>query len=155
MTKIEFASSREGKFKLLYQWWRGPVVVRQGPSQEQFHLFLWQGDDQFAHHFLFDRSPLSNNRVSGLLKSNIPLSQIPEEGEAKPQTTFNPTKETPSGTKLLDSGDTTIFQNDENSKKFSFKGSKLRGLRVFIRDAPGSNLWVMKRSATPADVAVT
>jgi len=76
------------------------------------------------------------------------------EGEDKsylkpdPGNWWNPTKNTPLFYTRLDFGKTVVLINKLNFKKFLFKGKKLKGLWVLIREGD-SPMFICKRSIGP------
>jgi len=143
------AEKATGDFTFSYQWFKGPTVVREGPSKELWHIFMDYGGAK-AEHIQFMTDPLTSESVSGTLKSGIDKKAMKLEGFLEPGGILNPTKETPSWIKIRDTGKVTKMVDKPTFKKYEFKGKQLKGLFTLEAEAEGSEIWVFSPSELPA-----
>jgi len=156
VVKIEFEEIRKqeedkeikGDYTFSYQWFKGPVVVREGPSKEQWHIFLDFGKKKVAH-ILLQSNPLTEKSVSATVKPDIDKEVMSLEGFQKPGTLLNPTKETPSWVKIKDKGKIIKMVDKPTFKKYEFKGTGLKGLYTLTAESPDSNIWILESSELP------
>lgn len=145
-------------FLLLAQFWKGQVVIRQGPSRTIFRLFL---DLPINSNHLFSLAlsdnPIEVNEISATLIPCPDLIAL-DRGKLNENTDYlapkegsfwNDSKDTPSWVERLDSGSSLILIDSPIFKKFSFSGKKLKGIFTITQDSKDSNLWLWKRSAGP------
>ena len=130
------------KFRLLYQTFRGPIVVRQGPSNEVWQIFLDKGN--YFDRIVLGQNPLEENQSSAYFFKMKDKKLFNISGDVKPGTPLNETKDTPSKIIELDSGKYEIFQESQNVKKYRFYGKKFMGLWFFNRE---NEMWIAERSA--------
>ena len=157
---------RSVPFVLQWHWWRGPEVVRAGPSAEHWDLRFDFKERDGLLHFVLEENPLKATEVTAILKPCPYKEWMKVEGYLPPKKErdkmkeeerrklppgieeANPTKDTPSYIKILDKGSAVVFEDKENFKKFQFKGKKLSGLWIFKRENQ-SAFWIMKKSELP------
>jgi hypothetical protein len=128
----------------LYQrhFWRGPIVIRYGPSRQVFYLHI-----NGTHFVLRD-----DIRVKDTVGTIEKLGDFwKREGPIPPGSPGNPTKETPSYLENIDEGDVDILDDGIDFKKYNFHGKELKGLYVFKRDLQG-DLWRVGKSELPRTV---
>jgi len=138
----ERAEARKGEFSLQYQWWRGQIVVRRGPSRTQWWLHIKIGDKVYS--YALNSNPVDVAVTAGLLRTDLG-EWMYHDGEVKPKTKFNPTKSTPCFARIEDKGTLDVFQDGLQFKKFKFSGKKLKGMWAFSKE---NGLWRVARSAS-------
>jgi len=140
-------------FVLQRHWWKGPIVIRFGPSTEHFDIRIDKGVSELIH-FVCKNSPLENDSLVCYPKpckdkSSMDLGSGKEPESLEPGTPENPTKDTPAFIKIIDKGNCILLDDKEEFKKVEFKGEKLRGLWIFRPENPGAKIWIMERSELP------
>ncbi|MHA1329609.1 MAG: ATP-dependent DNA ligase [Candidatus Hodarchaeales archaeon] len=164
--ELEVRKSREVDFVLQWHFFRGQKVIRAGVSQQHWDLRLDFPERSGLMHFVLEQNPLKNNEVTAIWKPckykewmNVSQYLPPANERAKMSKEelaklppgieeANPTKETAAYIKILDKGKAIVFEDSDSFKKFEFKGKKLKGLWIFIRENT-SDFWIMKRSELP------
>ena len=146
------------RFAYGVQTWKGQMVIRRGPSQVIYHLFFDKKVPGGLMHFALDHDII---RVKQTTAYEHPCPDKDALKRGKPgedksylapgdETAFwNPTKDTPSYYRLLDSGDATVYVDQADFKKFLLKGKTLKGLYTLTREEKDSPLFILKRSAGP------
>lgn len=142
----------QSHFVLQHHWWRGPIVIRFGPSTEHWDLRV--KPDSKIWHLVLKNNPLDlSGSVMGYEKPctdpEAMKKGIKDIEELEPGTEWNPTKDTPAFIKALDHGNCTVLEDSDTFKKIEFKGEHLRGLWTFTREDPESDLWIMARGGLP------
>jgi len=138
-------TKEEVTFKLKKQIFRGPIIVRLGPSRERWMLEVRKSKNN-VRRVILDSDPVGASSVSATVKTVKTDKFFDFEGEAKPGTHYNSTKDTPSFVRIEDEGKATIFEDSSDFIKIKLKGKKLKGTFIIVRDEPGSNLWTFKRA---------
>ncbi|RLF28108.1 MAG: hypothetical protein DRN14_04615 [Thermoplasmata archaeon] len=133
------------EFVLQYQWWRGPIIIRRGPSRQQW--LLWMDDECYS----LDADP-TMGEVTATLLENVP-SEYRDYGKKEPQevepgTPLNPTKKTPSFIAVIDHGSYEVIDDEPLFRKIRFNGKLLDGLYVMERENPNTDLWILRRTET-------
>ena len=130
------------QYVLQYQWWRGPIVIRRGPSRQQW--LLWLGDDCYV----LDSDPLSGpvtaTRIDVSSKWRDKGEKEAEEVPAK--TDLNPTKATPSWIRMIDRGTVEVIDKQPLFMKLRFDGDYMRGLWIMEREDPRTELWTLRQT---------
>ena len=134
----------KGRFVLQYQWWRGPIIIRKGPSRQQW--ILWLDNTPYVS----DSDPASGSAT--LTKASFD-DKWRDKGrsaadEVPPQTDLNPTKATPSWVRIVDEGTYEIIDEEPLFKKIRFNGNLLKGLWIMTREDPRTEIWVLERTET-------
>jgi len=131
----------EGSFQLRRQTWRGPIVIRFGPSTEIFHLLLRLDGEEL--HYQLDNNPLYRKTVAAFEAEGLfdQLWRLGQTEQPQPGTKLNPTKETPSRIELLDRGQVELIDRTEGFFKFNFQGKKLKGLFSLAQETKDSPFW--------------
>jgi len=164
--ELRLKKSREVKWVLQHHWWRGQKVIRAGASVEHWDLRLDFPSREGLMHFVLTQNPLKNKEVTAIFKPckykewlNF-SGYIPPANERAKMTKeelakfppgieeANPTKNTSAFIEILDKGTAIVYEDGDLFKKFDFKGKKLKGLWVFIRENT-SKFWIMKKSELP------
>lgn len=130
----------QADYRLTYQWWKGPKVVREGPSKAQYHI--WLKTDKKILDFLVNDNILESSATGGILYKDRTESEMDSEGYVKPGTKLNPTKATPSFIKVLDKGEAIMLIDSLDLKKIQFKGAKMKGTFLFKNI---ESYWEIKR----------
>ena len=146
------------KFSLVVQIWRGPKVIREGPSRIIWRFLLDMPDgDNPATAFSLSSNPIENNEVTAY-KTPCPDKDALKRGKPnedrdylKPEerSFWNDTKDTPSSVKQLDSG-TVVFYIIDGFWKFLAKGRHLKGIYTLSRQGK-TKMWTWKKSAGPGE----
>ncbi len=141
-------SQSKAEFILQHHWWRGPIVIRFGPSTEHWDLRILQ--DKKIWHLVLKNNPLDVKAAMGYEKpcTNLEAMEKGKKGteELEPSTEWNPTKDTPAFIKALDFGDCVVLEDSDLFKKVDFKGKELKGPYAFTREDPDSDFWIMSAS---------
>jgi len=142
--KIDFEKQVTAKvpFVLQYQYFRGPVLVREGPSKEIWTLRIAMSPTRVLA-FQLSNNPQKTGQLSATLNIEDTAKYMDVEGEIKPQTYLNPTKETPSYISIIDKGETIVLIDGEMFKKFEFKGEKMHGIWICEKTRE-ETLWNIK-----------
>jgi len=127
-------------FALQYQFFRGPIVVRQGPSQEFWTVRIATSPSRVLS-FQLAADPLKSRAVSATLDIERTDKYLDVQGDVPPGSPLNPTKNTPSSIVIQDRGEVLVLIDDETFKKFEFRGEKLRGLWIARRPTPDAAFW--------------
>jgi len=200
-------------FALHWHWWRGPIVVRRGPSEQHWDVRIDNGELPFPHFQCTENPSVIDKttcvykpcKVKEALKWNgslAPAGVIDElvevtviekadetaEGQiytvkdkkgkiftSKPvrfprlkkddkvwmdhlerlwtivNKDANPTKNTPAYTVLIDDGEAEVLEDSDLFKKVRFKGKNLKGIYIFMREDPKTDIWVMAKSGLPGE----
>lgn len=145
--KGELKEARSIRFRLLHHFWKGQTVVRAGPSKSHYDL-VWD-DGKRTNMFRLEYDPRGLKPSAALLNEEDPdrLWKVSSESDIvtiPPKTLLNPTKETKCWIEVLDAGRGTLLIDDEDLKKFEFKGKTLKGIFLATRP-PGEDIWEFKR----------
>ena len=155
-------NSTNSSFILQHHWWRGPIIVRFGPSTEHWDLRIafpspsmgegkGEGEKEIWH-LVLKNNPLHSASVMGYEKPCTDPEAMEkgkkETEELDPGTVWNPTKDTPAFIKALDFGNCIILEDSATFKKVEFKGDKLNGLFIFTREDE-SDFWTISQSELP------
>ncbi|MHA1746584.1 MAG: hypothetical protein ACTSWW_11325, partial [Promethearchaeota archaeon] len=145
----EFQKKVIQKFTLAYQTWKKTFVIRFGPTDFQWNLYLDPGSGPLTFWRLKD-NPIEQNLGHGYLKKEPWREAMTFEGDAQPGHPLNPKtkerKETPSKVKILDRGTVIVLEDGSDFKKYEFKGKQLQGLWIFKKE---NSVWGFKRSELP------
>jgi hypothetical protein len=136
--KADFTYSRRA--------FKGPVVIRFGPSREEFHLYL-KTKGRGLRDFVSPDSLLTNEKVSAILEELDDIRWLEFEGDIPPGAPGNPTKNTPAEQSILARGQATILQDTATFVKFELKSKELNGLFVAKR-RKDEELWDVERTAS-------
>ena len=149
-------------FKLLYQAFKGPTVVRSAPSREVWHLVVSDRNGNGAVDYQLQHDPLAGDRSVGAIAVPVDAAMLDYEGgDASPGTKvggllLNDTKATPSHVRVDDVGDAVVDEAEGGQMAhIEFRGARLRGAYTLVREEPGSALFVLSpvQPAEPLDVA--
>jgi len=133
----KFAANR---WLLQYQWWRGQVVKRRGPTKDEYIFRAIFGDTGEVKEWHMTKDP-RRGAVPGIFKKEKydEFWDIGEETIAVPPgTKYNPTKATPSYLMTLDSGKLSVLQDEPLVVKY-----RLGPKEVFVatRTGPEEKVW--------------
>lgn len=130
------------EFRLTYQFWRGQKVIREGASKERFLFWIKDGEKYLI--FRLSSSILDSEKTGAmLLTDELGEDEYLATGYVKPGTSLNPTKNTPSFIKLLDSGKAIILIDEPDLKKMQFEGKDLKGVFLFKK---AEDHWYIERT---------
>lgn len=139
-----------GKFKLVWQTWRGTGTQRDAPSRQVWHLMIRAGGKKYA--WTFQSNPLVATNASGISGAHTDADWN-REGEIEPGSAGfigNDTKATPSYTTLSDSGDVSLKTDGGFEIALETSVGK-RHLKIGPEEQ-GSKIWVSELKKT-VDVA--
>jgi len=151
--KIELKEAKTEKIKwtLSKAWWKGQTVIRGMPVQ-RFELFLDFGENKLKK-FETESNPIYSDEMVGILSienTKPPKGDFKDwltfEGELPAEHVKNPNKRIPMYYLILDSGEAKVIEKTDNFIHIDFKGKRLKGRRVFVRESPESDIWVFKIS---------
>ena len=137
----------DNQFKLLYRSWRGSHIIRWGPSTREWILLLSKGKKIIA----LMNDPVKRKPVAGY-DEDLPfekLWQVSSEEEVPPNSTLNPTKDTPCTIRKIDEGTYKVLDEGEGFFKVDFSGGQLKGLYFFREEEPGAGIWEVTQSGGP------
>ena len=147
---------RKGEFKLVAQHWRGPVIIRWGPSASLYHLLIKVGSDRWL--IGLDNDPRIREAVAGFSEDMDlwrELWETKERRDVEPGTDLNPTKDTPSWVEPADEGSVEIMEQEAGFLKFKLGGKKLEGLWILTEEEPGAGIWAFtKEEVAPVTKAL-
>lgn len=146
MQKAGVLCEQEADFTYSRRTFKGPVVIRFGPSREEFHLYL-KSKGRGLKDFVSLDSLLTNEKVSAILEELDDVRWLEFEGDIPPGAPGNPTKDTPAEQKILAQGQATILQDTAMFVKFELQSEELNGLFVAKR-RKDEELWDVERSAS-------
>lgn len=127
-------------FVLQYQTFRGPIVVRYGPSKEFWTLRIATSPNRVLA-FQLSSDPTKSKSLSATLDIERTDAYMKVEGDVPPGSPLNPTKDTPSNITILDKGETFVLIDNETFKKFEFRGKKITGLWITQRPDIKISIW--------------
>lgn len=137
----------DNQFKLLYRSWRGQHVIRFGPSTREYILLFSKTRKAIA----LMNDPVKRKTVAGY-NEDLPfekLWRVSSEEEVPPNSTLNPTKDTPCTIRKIDEGTYKVPDEGEGFFKVDFSGDQLKGLYFFREEEPGAGIWEVTQSSGP------
>ena len=147
-TRTELQKTDTLPFTLAYQWWRGPVVVRHGPSHAVFHLFLQRGDS--VEDFQLQQDPLSTEIAAAIRRELKEPEVMSLTGQLPPGSLLNPSKDTPSFIRIMAQGQAQITEDGPLFKKISFAGKDLppglKGEFILYAEPGSTEMWLLERT---------
>lgn len=142
---VGVAKAAVTEFRFTYQFWKGPKVVREGPTRERFLLWIKTGEKFLI--FRLNDNILETDETGGMIREDKwGNEEYRKTGYVKPGTPLNSTTDTPSFIRLLGSGKAIVLIDKPELKKIQFKGKKLKGMFLFKR---AEDHWYVER--TPAE----
>lgn len=135
------------QFVLIHHYWKGPTVVRAGPSIEHWDLFY---DDK---QVVLEENPIEE--ASSAVFRKPYTRDFKKQGQRgpefiKPGQPGNPTKDTPAWVAWVDTGTVEFFEDTDHFKRMKFNGKKLKGIYAMKRE-PNSSLWRFEKAAQPGE----
>ena len=124
------------RFKLFEQTYKGPVVIRFGPST----LLYWFLIDEPRLVLSLENSPLLRSEIAGIEAEERFFQALWDEKDFEPEpgTLLNPTKETPSRIRLIDEGQVSVLEEEPGFLRLKLAGSKLSGYFNIVWEDPDS-----------------
>lgn len=149
--KVSKASLLDAEFVLQEQTWRGPIQVRTGPSRKVWWLRLDVGRSELVVVKMY-RSPIDDEEIAVEVSDDSHKESMEISGPVKPGHYLNPSKETPSSIKILDSGKASVLSVEGDFLKVDLKGKKIKGLYQAKRN-DGEWLWTPSQEAPKVEKA--
>jgi hypothetical protein len=133
-------------YKVFRQTWKGPTVIREGPSTTRYYFAICQdtkGNAKFA--LATQNNPLENKELACVRYEHATeLCELEAKvTDVKPGTKLNETKETPSKIELLERGKASILSRT-NFRRFRLRDGKLEGTWIAFQREEGSTIWTLK-----------
>lgn len=127
------------RFLLQYQWWKGPVVIRRGPSEDRYYLRVIRGDGVLEIEM--DGDPRKEH-VPGVVRK-VEYDEFWDVGQGTvidvpPGTKYNDTKATPSWLMTLDSGKAKVLEEDPLVLKIDLGENRTF---IAVRSSPDEDVW--------------
>jgi len=141
--KIKLEAPSKGTFTLQYQWWKKRTLVRKGPSAAQWNLWIKVGDK--VTYFVMSSPPWEVSKEYAKMVEDFDKRWMEKEGSIKPNTKWNPTKDTPCWVDIVDKGKVIVYEDSPLVKKFEFKGKLLEGVFLFTRESRTSPAFYVER----------
>lgn len=150
--RTDKAVPQEGRFALSWLYWRGPMIVRTGPSRSVWLLML--DAEKGLEGWEFQSDPLAGGPVGGIArkfsgKGLLAADQKLEPGESIDGNVLNDTKATPAWIRQQDHGTFRVLEEHPGYRKVQFRGDRLRGDFILQSEEADSAFWIMERSAKP------
>jgi hypothetical protein len=135
-------------YKVFRQTWKGPTVVREGPTRTRYYFAICQttkGNVKFA--LTTQNNPLENKELAGVMYPEAAaLCELSAKlTEIAPKSKLNTTQDTPAKIELLESGKASILSNT-NFRRFRLRDGKLEGTWIAFQREEGSTIWTLKRA---------
>ena len=135
-------------YKVFRQTWKGPTVVREGPSRTRYYFAICQdtkGSVKFA--LATQNNPLENKELACVTftEATALCALDAKVTEVKPRSKLNTTEDTPSKIELIERGRASILANT-NFRRFRLKDGKLEGTWIAFQREEGSTIWTLKRA---------
>jgi 2'-5' RNA ligase len=142
------AEEESAPFALLRHWYRGPIIIRFGPSSIHYDLLIKHEGKLYT--FELERDPRDNKEIAAYLYTDHGLTEEDltntEEKRLQPGTKLNPTKNTPGWLTPEEHGQVEILESGDLRWRLRFKKGDLKGTWSLIRDE-GQPIWTMQREA--------
>jgi hypothetical protein len=142
------------------RWWRGPVQVRFGASDQSYDLRIKLNGKHW--HLVVDGNPLTNDVLPAYEETKYSGSVTTVDGkkisvlaigiepvELAPDQPANPTKDTPAFIQTVDEGEARVLDEQPEFRKLEFRGGKLNGAWYFRLEEAGSQIGEFGRSEGP------
>jgi len=150
--EIKFQAPKEITYSYGIQTWKKQVVIRIGPTRRQYHLWLDLPGVKGLRYFVLEND-IAKMASAGLYLSWPNKEPLEIEGDIKPKTKLNPTKDTPSTITLYDKKQrATVLEYTPSFMRIRFKGKYLDGLYTLIKEMPKdpkSRMWTIERTKLP------
>jgi hypothetical protein len=149
------------EYSVVWQRWKGPVVIRSSPTKEIFHFFVKRGERE-VEDFMLLADPLEEDKVGAVQRtlSDVDADKILAlEGDVPPGEKiagflFNESKDTPSSASVLSKGQVEFLEDSRSFKKFRIKGGDLADASkdgfVLVAEEAGGVLWQWERGQVPS-----
>lgn len=147
-------------FVLQRHWWRGPIVIRFGPSSEHYDLRLQEKPGQF-YHLVLNGDP--RKKTVAAYEKPMGGKDVVEDAQGKrhhlmalrgrislqPGTAANPTKETPAFIETIDFGTARWLEREQDRAKIELKGKQGSHTLFLHRESADSPFWEVGPSPGP------
>jgi site-specific DNA-adenine methylase/ADP-ribose pyrophosphatase YjhB (NUDIX family) len=151
-------SKSAGDFVLQRHWFRGPIVIRWGPSTEHYDLRVDEGGGKWLHMVIESdprkgsslayEKPMKNASVTDVEGREHKVLDITSPIQLKPGTPENPTKETPGFLETVERGKAEFLERSASAIKVRLAGKKSYTL-FFRREGPEQGIWSVSLSGGP------
>ena len=139
----------DAKWVLQEQTWRGPVVIRTGPSERLWFIRIESGGK--VRTIRLTGNPLDNDQLAAAVEDEAHRGAMALDGEIAPGHWANPTKATPSRIDVVDGGDAVILSDTGGFLKLSLDGERLKGVFTAAQNEGGQE-WLWSRTAAGPEV---
>ena len=148
--KITLKLARGLQFAVKRVWHKGPEVKRGAPVV-RYWLLIHDGKEVLdAWDFGQGPDPLKEDGLSARRRSGKDLEDlINTTGELPSTHPVSITKKLVVHHDTSDHGPLQIIADDNHLLRAKFKGNTLKGLYVFLKEDPGSDMWIFKESELP------
>ena len=133
----------EGEFTLMLQSFKGQFVIRFGPSQTIYHLFLLPSGNEKFNHYVTISDPVR-------MKGSIAMLEYPKvkkilaKGYIAPGTYYNPTKDTDSFSEVISQGKYKMWRRGKE-KIIELTSPRMAGKYILKHETPKSEILLLKK----------
>lgn len=148
--KITLKLARGLRFAVKRVWHKGPEVKRGAPVV-RYWILLHDGKKVLdAWDFGKDLDPLEEDGITARRKPGKGLTElIATTGEVPATHPASITKKLVTHHDTSDEGSIEIIADSNNLLRARLNGKSLKGLYVFLKEDPGSDMWIFKKSELP------
>lgn len=148
--KVTLKLARGLQFAVKRIWHKGPEVKRGAPVV-RYWILIHDGKRVLdAWDFGRDLDPLEEDGLTARRKPGKGLTEIlATTGEVPATHPVSITKKLVTHHDTSDHGSIQIIADSNNLIRARFKGKTLKGLYIFLKEDPGSDMWIFKKSELP------
>ncbi len=143
------------KYALVHHYWRGPHIIREGPTEQHYDLYIQKPGENKCMHFVLTDNILDSDSTTGYQEKDADIKYMTigqdEPESIPPGTSENPTKDTPCYMKQLKTGEAIIYEDSPLLKKIELKGI---GLFLFTKEQ-GASLWNVQKTTALARLSLS
>jgi len=145
--KVEEKNSKStSQYVVQYLEYMGQIVIRGIPNTRWF-LRMREGGK--IKSFYSDYDPTYYNDIAMVDEGNVDTKWFTYEGDIKPQTEYNPTKELTAKISIVDSGSVEIVEEKDKDGKtilnLKFDGKKLHGNHSLSQEEKGTSMYTFTK----------
>ena len=148
--KVTLKLARGLQFVVKRVWHKGPEIKR-GAAVVRYWILVHDGKKVLdAWNFGKDLDPLEEDGISARRVTGEGLEDLLETTGELPSThPVSTTKKLVVNHDTSDHGPLEIISDDNHLLRANFKGKTLKGLHVFLKEDPGSDMWIFKKAELP------